>query len=77
MVSVDSTRSDEEYCGVKDDTKHYGKHEGQDRPRILSMPTKSEETCNWTRPNHGDNGGRTALTTWDMKRYKLINPEQK
>lgn len=77
IISVDSTRSDEEYCSVKGDMKHYGKREGQDRPRILSMPMKSEGMCNWTTPNHGDSGGGTALSMWDMKRCKSINPEQK
>jgi hypothetical protein len=70
MVSIDSTGSDEGSCGAKDDTKHYDKHERQDRPRIFSMLTKSEEMCHLIKSNPGYRGGGTALTTWDSKRYK-------
>lgn len=62
MISVDSTRSDEEPCGVKDDTKNYGKHEKGNNPRMLSMLTKPEEAYSWSRPTHGDINGGTALT---------------
>ena len=62
MVLIDSTGGDEGSCGAKDDTKHYDKHEKQDRPRIFSMLLLSEGMCHSIKSNPGDRGGGTALT---------------
>jgi hypothetical protein len=63
MVSIDSTGSDEGSCGVRDDTKHYDRHERQGKPRIFSMLMLSEEMCKLMKSNPEDKGGGTALTT--------------